>query len=346
MLRRLALRVALRGLVSGWLVVLAASSLAQTPLPFPLKRDQVAPFALKLLADSENESQEDGIQAALPFGVRSSKASISPEEINFSGVDKSGQPWTVMLDNQHIGLGYKLYVGDLDKNGLADAVLVTYTGANGLLPTNVLSILTFDAQGRPLLWQAGQNVTAEKDGIAQLVDLDRDGKAELITEHFDDEGFAHAEGYVITDVYKLENSRWRRLSQLGEVALPVYARPETTPETIVESVWLIRPPEKLPADRQPFAPDLSNVAPVAEGKAELNKLVNATDETTELARPNDRCKPDDFILVEDSKLRRRISILSGSDEANLKPLLTQLKVKLYGNCSPGKLAPRLIWITK
>jgi hypothetical protein len=308
----------------------------------PLKSDQIPPFPLKLLADSENETQQDGVTASFPVGVRLTNFAISLEAISFSGQDKAGLPWTVELDNQHIGLGYKLYSGDLDQNGLVDAVLVTDTGANGPLPASILSILTFDQQGRPLLWQAGLNVRAEKAGIAQLVDLNQDRKAELITEHFDADGAGQADGYFVTDIYQAEAGRWRKSSEFAGVTLPVYAHVSASSE----APWLIRPPEKLPAERPAFAPDLSNVAPVAEGKAGLSGLVKENGDELELVRAADRCTPPDFILVEDSKLRRTISILSGSDEAKLKPLLTQLKVKLYGNCAPGQLSPRLIWITK
>jgi hypothetical protein len=308
----------------------------------PLKRGQIPPFPLKLLADSENESQEDGITASFPVGVRLTKFVITLADINFSGQDKSGQPWTVELDNQHIGLGYKLYSGDLDKNGLVDAVFVTDTGANGSLPASILSILTFDLQGRPLLWQTGLNVTADKTGIAQLVDLDQDRKAELIAEQVDAVSGDKAEGYFVTDIYKVEQGRWQKLGEYAATALPVYA---PVADASAEA-WLIRPPAKLPADRHAFAPDLSNAAPVAEGKAEFVNLVKQTEDEIELVRPADRCTPNDFILVEDSKLKRTISTLSGSDEAKLKPLLVQTKIKLYGNCSPGQLSPRLIWITK
>ena len=337
-MQKLCLLIALS---TAWLAV-QSLTFAQTAITLPLKREQLPPFPLKLLADSEEQSQEDGVNAAFPVGLRSSKIAISLEDISITGTDKGGQPWTVKLDNQHIGLGYKLYSGDLDQNSLVDLVLVTYTGANGVRPASILSILTFDLQGRPLLWQAGQNVNAEKTGIAQLLDLDSDGKAELVTEHFDDEGFIPTDGYFINDIYKLENNRWRRLKQFGEIALPVYAHASASGE----NAWLIRPPAKLAADRHPFAPDLSNATPVAEGKAELNGLVKVTEDEVELVRADDRCTPEDFILVEDTKLRRSISILSGSDETRLKPLLMQLKVKLYGNCTPGKLSPRLIWITK
>lgn len=308
----------------------------------PLKQGQIPPFPLKLLADSENESQENGITASFPVGVRLTKFVITLEDIRFNGQDKGGQPWTVELDNQHIGLGYKLYSGDLDKNGLVDAVLVTDTGATGSLPASILSILTFDLQGRPLLWQTGLNVTADNVGIAQLVDLDQDRKAELIAEQVEVVDGAKADGYFVTNIYKVEQGRWRKLSEYAGMALPVYAS-VADPGT---EAWLIRPLAKLPADQHAFAPDLSNATQVAEGKAEFINLVKQTEDDIELARPDDRCTPNDFILVEDSKLKRTISILSGSDEAKLKPLLAQTKIKLYGNCSPGKLSPRLIWITK
>jgi len=324
------------------LVFLSLVGTRDTFAQVPLKPGQIPPFPLKLLADSENESQEDGVTASFPVGVRLTKFVITLEDISFSGQDKSGHPWTVELDNQHIGLGYKLYSGDLDQNGLVDAVFVTDTGANGSLPASVLSMLTFDQQGRPLLWQTGLNVTVDKAGLAQLVDLDQDRKAELIVEHVDAASGDKAEGAFVTNIYKVEQGRWRKLSEYAGTALPVYA-----PVAAANAeAWLIRPPEKLPADRHAFAPDLSNATPVAEGKAEFINLVKQTEDEVELARPADRCTPDDFILVEDSKLKRTISILSGSDEAKLKPLLAQPKIKLYGNCSPGQLAPRLIWITK
>ncbi|HKC85713.1 MAG TPA: hypothetical protein VKG02_07060, partial [Blastocatellia bacterium] len=79
----------------------------------------------------------------------------------------------------------------MDSNGIRDLVVIYPTGGNGLAPTSHFFSLTFDELGRPVPFKADGYFQESNKGITDLVDLDRDGRAELIYMNFDD-------GYWIT----------------------------------------------------------------------------------------------------------------------------------------------------
>src|SRR2546423_750990 len=115
------------------------SSVSKNSFQLPLKKSQAPPFPLKLLASSDNAGQRNGIDGVFPLGPQGASCQISIEVISITGQDKAGKDWEVKLSEN--GLGYMFYGGDLDKNGYNDAVLVTYTNANGFLPNSILSII-------------------------------------------------------------------------------------------------------------------------------------------------------------------------------------------------------------
>ncbi len=69
-----------------------------------------------------------------------------------------------------------------DRNGITDLVLVFPTGGNGWAPQNHLVTVTFESSGRPISWEADGYFEETNTGIADLVDLNRDGRADLVYE--------------------------------------------------------------------------------------------------------------------------------------------------------------------
>jgi len=349
------------------IIVSAILSLApgidsQGPTPnasfhLPLNRTQISAFPLMLLANGNNREHREGIDGELQIGAGKAKVSISRDEgASISGQGKGGKAWEVKLKNLSIGLGYQLYSGDLDKNGLVDLVLVTYTAANGFLPWSILSIITFDSQGLPVLFCDGQDVEAKEEGIAQIVDLDGDGKAELIATHYDnDDGKDKWDGYYIADIYRVEEAQWRRLNRYGNYSFPVYTHYSSEDK----GEHLIRKPENPAPGRRPSAPDFSTTLLVASGKImdvirQKNGFASFKVRTSKggvvrtFREVWDKCYQDDFVLTIDTREKRQISLLAGHEETIDLDLQTVKfrNAKFYGNCVPGKLSPNLVWITK
>ncbi len=160
----------------------------------------------------------------------------------FRGNDKIGKAWSVHIGTPTCG-GLRIYVADLDKNGLQDIILWSGTCGNGLAPSSHIITIMFDSQGRPVFFEADGYFNYKENGIFDMVDLDHNGKAGLIYMNFDD-------GYWITNLYEARDARWQRFRGIhGRRTYPLFTR------------FTYRPNKKpvLPKPgRHPFATDLSN----------------------------------------------------------------------------------------
>src|SRR5205085_526170 len=115
-----------------------------------------------------------------------------------SGLDRGGKPWTVDVSKLYGCAGdARIYEGDIDKDDVNDAVILTATCANGLAPTQIFTAITFDGSGRPVPFDAGGYFEETNAGIDSLVDVNRDGKADLVYMNFDD-------GFWITNIYAVD----------------------------------------------------------------------------------------------------------------------------------------------
>jgi hypothetical protein len=177
----------------------------------PLKDNETAKrFPLRVLR--ANFTQGTG---AARVGSTTVRFLEVPNAIQFTGVDTGHKPWTVTADAMR---GGALYSADLDKNGSADLIYAAYTGGNGLAPPMHVLTLLFDATGRPVPCEMDGYFEVDGRGLMDLIDLDGDGRAELIRQAYDD-------GYWITSMYEARDAHWHRIS--GEHAsrtFPIYTR--------------------------------------------------------------------------------------------------------------------------
>jgi len=161
-------------------------------------------------------------------------------QIRFSGKDLAGKPWTVTADAER---GGGLYSADLDHNGIVDLIYVSYTGGNGLAPPMHVLTLMFDAVGRPVPAEMDGYFEIDGHGLKDLVDLDSDGRAELIRQSYDD-------GYWIMSLYEARDAHWQLIH--GEHAgrqYPLYTRFTNRPNKV---------PATPAAGRHPIEDDLAN----------------------------------------------------------------------------------------
>jgi hypothetical protein len=116
----------------------------------------------------------DGITAVAPKNER---------EVRLSGVGKSGKRWEARLCCLD-----EVWRADLDGNGTQDYVFfnVGPYGNGRTAPPFSISILLMDNQGLPIPFFTTVYKGENGDGIKHVVDLDRDGHAELLISTYDE----------------------------------------------------------------------------------------------------------------------------------------------------------------
>lgn len=266
---------------------------------------------------------------------------VGDNDLVIAGKDRRNKEWSIRLGGSVRSYACRFYEADLDRNGTRDAVLVTPTGGNGLAPTNHLFAITFDERGRPLTFEADGYFEEADEKIFDLVDLNQNGRAELIYMNYSD-------GYWITNIYEVRNARWQRVvGRHGTRVYPLYTR-FTSREN--------HRPTTPKRGRHPFAPDLSNTSPHFAGRLVSYKWANVAQESLSLSLQD---KPGNtvfsksvpwyasFAIVLDTDKGRQIVSLS-SEASAVKSVLETIvanhfEIVLYGEGRPGIYSPQIMW---
>lgn len=267
-------------------------------------------------------------------------------EVFVTGADREGKPWSV-----HPGclsaLGVQAITGDLDGDLQNDLILISLTGANGNLPGQIVSIITFEPNGKPLLfatWTTG-NFTPGKP--LDLADLDGDGRYEfLMRELRADGGTDKFDAFTITTAYAIREGRWHRLQKSGRWRFPLFGRYGT------KTAFDYLPPNDPPRDGRaiPLA-DRSNDSPVATGGVFLDHdrlMVQGRTPPLEIREPAfPSCYDPNLVLVDDApegRTIRSLSLKSLKDEIGQKPERFKRRTELFGRCRPEDVSPYCIWL--
>jgi hypothetical protein len=254
-----------------------------------------------------------------PRGVRFEQQEGGP--LVLRGEDSQGRPFRVALGAP--GPACSLYRADLDKSGTQDLVLVSPTGGRGLAPTRLLRAVLFDEAGRPVPWQVEGYFEEDEHGVADVLDLDGDGRAELVRQ-------ARVAGTWLTSLYKAEGGHWRRVQgPHGERNWPLIS----------------------PKGRTPFEEDLSNLLPASAQPVRLAALASSGKGhsrgavlTLEGGRRCTLAAPHSALTVVVDRPGGREVALLGVDEGSraLARELIERKLPLLltgqrrqGTCSPG-----------
>lgn len=289
----------------------------------------------------EDNTSDKPLASSLDVGPSGAAIRMTDEsDLEITGKDKLQREWVIQLGSN--AYGCRFYEADLDKNATRDAVVVFPTGGNGLAPANHLLAITFDEEGRPVTFEA-DGYFLETDGqIFDLVDLDQNGRAELIYMNFDS-------GYWITNIYEVNNARWQRKSgRHANRSYPLYTR-----FTFREN----HKPTAPKQGRRPFAPDLSNATPQLAGRLvsyQWARIAYSEDISLVIKDTRDRSvtsKPvswyGSFAIVVDSEEGRKILTLSASEDA-VKSLLDTIvsnnyEILLFGKRRPDESSPEILW---
>ncbi len=212
----------------------------------PFSQNLLRPFKLKQIELKEDLRSGRAIKVAgvqiqeeKAAGIEPAADAESIHRIVFTGRNLNGKPWRVSAAaSNYYGA---LYEADLDRNGIRDLILSMGTGGNGLAPSTRLIFVTFSRKGDASIFEATGYYQPGPDGILDVADLNRDGRAELVHMVFDD-------GYWITNIYRVRDSRWSRVKgSFAGLRFPLYTR------------FTIRPnhkPTQPARGRKPIAVDL------------------------------------------------------------------------------------------
>lgn len=335
------------------LLLCAWPCVAQNQDYLPLSRAETGRrFPVKLLAETGGGrpghfgTGSDGTPAPTRMSVGPSGSSFAMDEEGravINGKDRGGAAWRVQL-GQLSGYGSHLYTADLDHDGVGDLVIISPTGGNGLAPTTHLFALTFDEQGRPVPFEVEGYFQEDARGIFDLLDIDGDGRAELLYMTFDD-------GYWMTTLYEVEGGHWRRVEGAhGRRTYPLYTRFTNRPN---------RQPTLPKPGRRPFLPDLSNAAPAVRGTLDSYEWADVSQsENIKLFVNADggrvACSPvawfGSFGVVADAADGREVITLYGNEEAAKALLEAAVKAKsavtLYGRRSAEGCSPEWVWLRR
>jgi len=320
------------------LVVLPFAVFAQSQDYVPLTKAEIGkPFRLRYVGLLHSEH----LISSLPVGPYGATISRSGDEtLVVSGDDKSHKKWSFQIEGKSPAFPYDLYVADLDRNGYKDVVLAFPTGGNGLAPLTHIITVMFDQSGRPIPFEADGYSEHNESGIPDLVDMDNDGKAELIYMNFDD-------GYWITSIYKAANGRWERIKgRFGRHNYPLYTR------------FTFRPNHKpvIPkSNRHPYTPDLSNLLPKLKGSLLSSDVPQQGDPTLWIRTKEGKrtvCKPNawfgSFAVLVDDQNGRRIGTISANRQTIRSSLdkaaSRKYTIVAYGQRRKNECSPELIWV--
>ncbi|MGA3267616.1 MAG: VCBS repeat-containing protein [Verrucomicrobiota bacterium] len=322
------------------IVVSCPSVLAFMDGYLPLsKADTQRSFPLKYCGQLGPENRIKTLPAG-PFGLNVS--TNLRYDLVLAGKDRFHKEWTITLCGESVAFPYYAFVGDLDRDGTPDLILVCGTGGCGLAPTSHLLCFLFDESGRPVPFTADGYFEYDEHGIRDLLDIDGDGRADLVYMNYDD-------GYWITSLYQARHGRWQRLQgKTGNWTFPIYTR-----FTIRNNHTPVSPK----VGRHPFAPDLSNTSANNHGfllSYQWANVEESQDIQLNVAASGNRqvtFKPvswySTFSVVLDQPEGRQIVSLA-ANENSVRALLDKIVAKgcavaISGQRYPNMPSPELLW---
>jgi len=322
------------------------AALAQSEAYLPLTKQEMGkPFPLQKDKIIDKRESVSFFVSAGPSGVHFDSHVGTQSNLVAYGKDKNGNDWRVVIPESPLYLPMDIYKGDLDKNGITDVIIMMPTGGNGLAPSVHFIALMFDDQGRPIPFEADGYFEPLENGIDSLVDMNGDGRAELIYMNFND-------GYWITNIYTCQNGRWSRIQgAFGKRNYPLFTRFTSRPN---RKAVIPKP------GHHPFAPNLSNDKPILEGFLTSFNIPDTswTDvklTIEDLQGVRFKCTPaywyNSAKVIFDTTVSRQIAHLAIDDKDNASYILKniiekKIKVLLYGQRYQDKCSPETVWATQ
>jgi hypothetical protein len=243
--------------------------------------------------------------------------------------------------------GCMLWRADLDRDGQEDLISLTSDATSS--GESILTLLLTDNLGRPIPWHAVGHYDEAAQGLANLVDLDRDGRAELLFLHVDgiDRGQARATSLFR---YEVRDARLKRVD--GRSAGEIF------PARLPREVRVNNEPDLTTAiEPNPPALTITSVVPGRPGSCgvqiPMNRLgtdaVNATAAEAATDACYDKMTLSDgrtlnlpaIVVLEKPKVRELAIYATGRSVIEAK--IRGLSVQFSGQVCDGSCRPFMMW---
>jgi hypothetical protein len=306
----------------------------------PLSEDErLQRFAQQHLYSSERcEPGTHEVPEAGPGGLRVEQ---SGARLALTGKDRGGRPFRVRMALEQGPCA--LYRADVDKDGTQDLLVLSSRGSGAKGPRAWLTVVLFDAAGRPVPWAAEGPFVGDEHGVEDVLDLDGDGQAEVVRQEA-------GERYWLASLYEARGARMQRVQGAhGERSWPLATRkvaPGRKPDPRV-----VTPPK----GQQPFEADLGQGEAWGEARTRLTGLEFSSVKAKGVGAPRmtladgRTCEPlagaGTFTVVLDAPEGREVAQFS--DPEAVKKLLEAVREKglavtLGGQRTRGKCSPE--WV--
>lgn len=281
--------------------------------------------------------------SSLKLGSQTVQLRINADEdLVLSGQMAQRGSWSMRVGSISTMFPTEAYQADLDGNGQQDLVLLKPTAGNGLAPSQHLTVLSFDQKGQVIPWQIEGYFTTDQQGIVDLLDLNGNGRAELVY-------MSYGEGYWQTVLYEIEDGRWKQIrGQFAGKNYPLLTR------------FTLKPNHKIanPKSLQALEPiNLATDQAVLAGYLKSYQWadIEQSEDITLMLTVNNKwvkCQPASWyslaVLVLDRPQQREIISLATHAPAFQRGLQEAIQkhyaVKLYGQRSSERCSPEQIWV--
>lgn len=189
-----------------WTLILSASASAASTTSLPLKRRD-------LRTRVKMTRRQYFCRGGEPFTIGQATFKITRDGLTATGLDRSGKPWTFAANPDNCVFWH----ADLDGDGVQDFVFLNYQG----LGLRHMLVVMFDVEKRPVPWVLVGSFHFDQNGVAEFLDVNSDGRAELA---YTTPGAAYG-ATTITELYQARDGYWRRVrGKAGGETFPILAK--------------------------------------------------------------------------------------------------------------------------
>jgi hypothetical protein len=266
------------------------------------------------------------------------------------GKDIDNHEWTVELDTGP--LGCQVFGADIDGNGRQDLIIATRDASSG--PDDVtVTLLLLDKANRPVPWQGTAPFSVSHLGLENLVDLDRNGRAELLYPYID--GYSRGEARAVSiSVYQIADSYLNRVvGQVGGRRFPM-----VTPRgsLVAEEPNLTTRPSasELPTtiravyNGRPETCGLSGQLTLERGSERTRDQETQRIDVCEdrLALSDGRTIRYPSIIVVERPSSRSIAIVRGHEMLIAEAIAKRLNIRISGESYQSGRRPYFMWLSE
>jgi hypothetical protein len=200
-----------------------------------------ARFPMKYL-DDVGQLGFDPNKKSVDLGL-ASVFSENGDALRFEGQDRKGEAWRVWVPQNGAGGWTEVWTADFDHNGQPDLLIASHPTLNGRCVGRAdLLFLLFDQYGRPMPWYVSTEIPNGKKFPylpALLLDVNHDGRAEIVSTNCAYGDREHWTDWSITGIYEARDAQWIPLRNAN---VDPYRRAATRANGVKE--WLpIKPNE-------------------------------------------------------------------------------------------------------